>query len=351
MMGTSHSNRIAGLLVALLVLTSGMGGMAAADYTAPPGADTSTTDDTASTTDLAPGENRTYNESQSETVQWISDSNKTQVEVARNGSDYTSYTNGSASVVFWNSTDLDGHYNATFSHSELADIEHKINENVTVDLVFTNNTSAASPSVGTSQWYLEFGDATTTEVISDSDVASEKIVTLTNKSGWFTLDADNAEVETTERNVTKNTSVVLVMGNSSVASDYDDAASEASSGDKLSSLFSTSRTVVLLTDDEGTTEAVPVYYKSAPSDVASSDTYAVQKRVGGTTALVINPGSEFDKATTLEAHAIGNAGSFTFLRHYALGGLGNLFSMTFAGFGGVGLAGLAVAGRRRSAEV
>lgn len=337
---TTDTSRLGAVLVALTVLMAAATGAVAGDYTAPPSPDQSGTDDTTTTTDLAPGENRTYNESHNETIQWLSDSNSTKVTIARNDSDHTSYANGSAAVVVWNSTDADGHYNVTFAHTAVADTEHAINSNVTMNVSLVDNASLdeANQSVGYFDWYLEFGNATTTEVIDNSDVSSENIVTVTNESASevvglslpFTGE-DNSDIETERKVNGSTTDVQVVFSNATVADDFTSVASDASSGDKLSGLFSLERTAVLVQDGDGTTTAVPVYSESAPDSVSEDDTYAVQTTVGGTDALEVNLGSEFDDASSVTVHAVGSAGLGTFAVDYLTQGISNSFGMTLGG--------------------
>lgn len=351
----TRTNSVAAVCMVFLVALAGATGAAAGDYTAPPSTDTSTTDDTASTTELTAGENRTFNQTQNETIQWIAPSNETQVTIARNGSDHDSYANGSAAVAFWNATDGDGHYNATVDHSQLLDTEHAIGENVTMNMTFVDNASLddANQSVGAEQWYLEFDNSTTTEVVTTSDVDAGEIVTVTNESGFGVFGvsifgADESEIETERQVNGSNTDVYVAFSDSNVSEDFTDATEGAAAGDKLSAL-SMSKNVMLVESDDGEMAAVPVYYQEAPDDVSEDDTYAVQQDVGGTEGVAVNLGSEFDDADSVTVTTVGSAGFTTFLTTYVRSSFSNAFGM-FMSTGSLSLAFIAPIGLRRRAQ-
>lgn len=284
------------------------------------GVDTESTD-TSTQSGLQAGENRTYNASNDLLVTLTSDSDNTKLEFNRTGEDYVLASNSSGV----NTSLATGTYymNHSVSESALADTEHKIDENVSMSFVGINNTSNSESELTVNTWYLEFGDETSVEYVSDADVDSGDIVDVENESadeiGGFSIPfsgEDNSDIETDERNVTENTTVIVALGNSSVFDDFDAAADGASAGDKLSGLSFT-RNVAVLEGDDGTKRAVPVYYKETADDVESGDTYAVMKQVGGTWSIEAHPGDAFDDADKVSVHTIGSAGLSAFFGAYA----------------------------------
>jgi len=156
------------------------------------------------------------------------------------------------------------HFNATIKKSALEDVEHSIGENVTVEWRAWNNSSADSYDVNTTA-HLLFDNSTTVQNIDDSDVEAEDIVTVTNDTGPFGTTASflgttTANVETEDRKVNgSNTDVVIALSNDSAKEMFDDGVSEASSGDKLSSLWSGTRTVATVSDGDGNTRATTMF--------------------------------------------------------------------------------------------
>ncbi len=216
------------------------------------------------------------------------------------------------------------HFNATIEKSALEDVEHSIGENVTVEWRVWNNSSADTYDVNTTA-YLLFDNSTTVQNIDDSDVEAEDIVTVTDSvtsvAGYNLtagpLGTTTANVETEDRAVNgSNTDVVIALSNSSAQEMFDEGANEASSGDKLSSLWSGTRTVATVSDGDGNTMAVPVFYEEASDDVDEDQTYAVYKQVGGTWALSVNLGDSFGDAEEVSVNAIGSAGLTTMLGQY-----------------------------------
>lgn len=301
------------------------------------------TSNTATTTDWQDGDNVTgYNgtaDARSANVSLESDSNNTKIDITRENS---------SAVVF---ADSDGtnfaHHPGTANHewlnhtvpyAALGDMERGINDNVSVTVTAYNNTSMAAGDRNTTNFtvFIETDNSSTVQHVSDSDVASENIVTVTNDTGrdiaGFTIPTtpeQESHIHTNARAVNgSSTDVVLALGNASVADHF--SVADKSSGDKLSG-FSLTRTVALVHDADGdTTRAVPVFYEQAPSDFDTSQTYAVYTEThGGTPAVVVNLGDDFSDASNVEVEAVGDAGLLTFATDY----LGQTLSMSLSGSG------------------
>ncbi|NHN50038.1 hypothetical protein G9464_20935 [Halostella sp. JP-L12] len=282
------------LAVALALSVISGGAMAAA-----PTIDTSATDDTTTTTELQTGStitNFTANASQATVVQYQADSNESKVEIAHNGTGDLVYANSTPETVMWNSTDNDGHFNVSVNHGELADLERGINDNVTIEVTAYNNTNVSSPDNTSFTAYVETDDSYAVEYVSASDVDAGNIVDLSegesfgafgvNVSLPYAHAEDYTDLSTT-KNVTENTTVVMALGNGSVAQDFSDsvddtnplpvAGSSAEAGDRI-------WTATAMVDGE----AVPVYYEEAPDSANTSDTYAVYTEdLGGSSAVQI----------------------------------------------------------------
>lgn len=317
---------VAALAIVGLVV-SGVG-PALADYTGSPTIDTSTTDDTASTSDVAPGDtlgiNHTFagNSSKNKTFQWIAQTNETSISVERNGSSYETWGNETPSTVLWNATEPSGHFNATMKHSALFDSDHAAGANVTYDVTTVNNSTASTLTTTTDQIYVEWDNSTSVEHISTSDV-SDGIDGLTVESsalsvGGFNLTAgplgaDYSSIEATDRTVNgSETDVYVTFADSNVTDDFNEAAADASSAGKLSG-FSWTRNVVLVEDADGNVDFVPVYNEEAPDSVDASSTYAVYKTdaYGGSDGVMVNLGDDYSDASQVSVTAKGSVGLTT----------------------------------------
>lgn len=362
----STTKRVVALAMVAAML--GAAGPAAADYGTAPAIDSSGTDDTGSMSEVQQddtlGENNTFaaNSSKTKTFQWIAATNNTSIEFRNNETGILTHTNSTPATVVWNSTDSDGHFNATVDHGEFADVEHATGENVTIEARMINDTSVDDANQTTSNmtFYIEWDNSTSVQNIDSSDVGDNSIATVTDETmsvlgkniTFGPAGETSADVETNERSVNgSNTDVILAFSNSSTQDMFDDAASDASSGDKLSSLTSMTRTAVTVSDGD-TTVAVPVYQESAPDSVDENDTYAVYKSVGGTQALVVNLGDTFSDSSSVTVHAIGSAGVTDMLPAYASAATGSLFGgfMPVDAFAALATIPL-VASRRREAEL
>lgn len=344
------------LILAVALVVGAMSGATAPVGAAQPTIDTSTSDQTSSTTEVQAGDTLgldnsfSANDSNTTTLQYVADSNDSKVRIeGPNGVQV--YANTSANQVSWNSTQGDGNFNVTVNHGALDDLERGVNENVTTTWYVTNNTSADSPATTNITVYVESDNSKSVEVISDQDVDDGDIVTVEQDAFEVAgmnitagpLGADVSTIETESRNVNGSTTdVAVVFGNESVADDFSSVAEDADSGEKLSSLVSLNRNVVLLTDSDDEVTAVPVYFEEAPDDVDEDSTYAVQKDVGGQDGIVVNLGSDFEDASSVEVETAGSAGLFTAFTDYLMAGGSNampgmISALTSAiGFGGQG---------------
>lgn len=331
----STDDRRAVVLAVLVVAGMLTAGAAVAPVGATaPTVDTGTTidstDQSTNQTEVSSGTNITgftANESNSTVLQYNADSNNTKVTLDGGGTQV--YSNTSADLVNWSTADANGNFNVSIQHSALADMERGIDDNVTVTATITNNTSVDSPDTTTFDFYVETDDSKSVVNVDDSDVDDGDIVSVSEDESPLGFEirglyADKSTVETEERNVSgDSTEVIIAFSNSTVSDDFDAAVSDASDEDKLSSFFSGTRTVALMSDGDDNTMAVPVYYESVPDDVDDDQTYAVYKDdIGGETGLVFNLGETFEDSDEVSVTTIGNAGFTTYITKYATSGLG-----------------------------
>jgi len=340
-----------------MLISAGAGGATAAA----PTVNNSGSNDTAFTSEATDGatlgENNTFegNDSAATVHSFITDDNESVKQyIEAKGTQI--YANTSADEVNYNSTSGESTFNVSVNHGQLADMEHAIGENVSTTWYMVNNTTADDSGESNITVYVEWDNSTTVQNIDDSDVEAEDVVTVTD-SAWSVagynltagpLGTTTADVETEDRKVNgSQTDVVIALSNSSAQEMFDESTSEASSGDKLSKLWSGTRTVATVSDADGKTVAVPVYYESTPDDVEESSTYAVYKKVGGTWALSVNLGDSFEDAEEVSVNAIGSAGSTSMLWSYLSASGGSMTINTGAMLGMVPI----VAGRRQRGAV
>lgn len=296
------------LAVALALSVISGGAMAAA-----PTIDTSTTDDTATTTELQTGStitNFTANGSKATVIQYQADSNESKVTIVHNGTGDQVYANSTPETVFWNNTDNDGHFNVSVNHGELADLERGINDNVTIEVTAFNNTNVSDPANTSFTAYVETDDSYSVEYISDADADSDAVTINTadqfsvfDRNFTLPMAQDNSELDTT-RNVTENTTVVMTLGNSTVADDFTSATDDISPFPGGGAAESGDRILTMTTTVDG--EAVPVFYEQAPSDLDSNQTYAVYTEDhGGQSALLVKNHGSTD---SVDVTAVGDAG-------------------------------------------
>lgn len=278
------------------------------------------------------------------------------MEIHGNNSEEIIHENASMTEV---SADQPGgsYWNGSFSEADVIDVERSPNENVTVVFWYYNNSTDDSVDHEINPVFLEFGDNRSVERVTDDDVdESPDDMTLTiheddprevfGANIPFT-GKDRSTISAEDRSVNGSDSdVVLVLSNSTVEDDFDRAATDAASGDKLSNagLFS-GRTKVLVESDDAIV-AAPVFYESVPDSVDDDTTYAVyDEDFGGETSVVVNLGSEFDDADEVTVRAAGNVGIGTWMVEYIKASGLNPLSINGNAFAGAVV--LAAAPRRR----
>lgn len=331
-MKQSHQ-RLVAVTTAILLASSGGGvGLAVADYTAPPSIDTSGSDDTSTSSNVTDGQNMTVVVDGNDTfeLQFITGSNNSefQLENEENGN-ATVYLNDSLEQVNWNSTDNDAHKNVTWSESNLLDTEHAIDENVTLGARMVNDTTNDSFDIGHATLYAEFGNNSSVQRLTDSDVGDDGIATATDDATEFfgvtidVLSTDESNIETDSRSVDgDNTEVVVVLDNSSVSDDYDQSIDAAES--QWGGLSSTSisdgtplwRAPSTISSDDAE-ERVPIFYEEAPDEFDEDDrTYGVYTEdYGGETAVVYHLGDSFEDAEEVDVTADAGVGMLAGLNH------------------------------------
>lgn len=245
------------------------------------------------------------------------------VELSRNDSSTVVATNDSMAnqtVGSWGTT-----WNGTISHDELADLEHTINENVTMDLTAHDGNESNSTTV---QFYINTTDDRTVENLDDTDADEDTTdAPVTVESVENTLFDTNVEVfgisstdfstlDVEGRAVNgQQTDVVIVFSNTSVEDDASAAiASDVEDGDALYAL------PIRVEGDEGGDTWIRVYYEEAPDDIdEDDDTYAVfhDGGIGGEDGVVINLGETYEDEDEVAVTGTLNAGGATALRHWA----------------------------------
>lgn len=305
------------LVVVLGMATSAMSGGAAAGTT--PSIDTSTTDATSTTSEVRDGDvYQNYNGSDNGTqiVQSIvSNYTVPELGVYVNSSGRRTLTNSSMANITAGSEG--SHWNGSFGLSSLADVEHGINDNVTVDVVVLNNSTTSvtePPQAAEMQVVLNTTDARTVQAIDSADVKQGDIVSTLDQSGTFGINAlanDLSTVDTNNRAVNNSsTDVVVVLSNGTVSEDFANAvASDSASGDALFSM------PTVVSSDDGTTVPIRVYNDEAPDSVEDTETYGVYKSVGGEDAIVVNLGDSFEDADQVSVRSVGNAGFIDAIQH------------------------------------
>lgn len=319
---TDRITSVAAVLIMVALVVTAL--PAAADVTS---TDTSTTDDTSSQSQLVDEDtiedlDGTQGENGSAIIQVIADNSTVNpvMEVETNATGNIAARNASMANVTQSVPHSEGsHFNATLQNSSLASVEHSINANVTMNVAFYNNSSDTSVD-HRQDLYLNFTNATTTQNVNDADVDNDTIVTVSDEDGPFGINAfglgsDQTEIDTDERKVDgQTTDVVIVLSNSSVADDYDSAvSSDTEDGDALFTMPLSVRS----DDTDRDKLPVVVYHEEAPSDVdEDDDTYAVYTEDhGGEAALVVNLGSEYEDADTVEVKTLGGVDFVRSLEH------------------------------------
>jgi hypothetical protein len=301
------------LLAAVLVIGLAAGLAAAADPVVDDG--TLTNDNTTSESEITDDhtfENFTANESRSSTVQYRTDSNNTKVEilVPVDGQNETVYTNTSAELLEWDSSNNEGQFNVSINHGDLADVPGAINENRTGYLTITNNTEVADPNTTTLTVYFNHTDERSVMYVGDGTVANNSDVGVEHKETLFSVGSVNVTDPrsndrthlTTTRNVNGSaTDVVVILGNDSVAQDYEDTFGSADAG-------TWKGTAVHTVEGEG----ARAYASELPDDVADDASTVTYTQVGGQDALVIETGSAAEDTDSIDVESYSSVSSYAF---------------------------------------
>lgn len=174
------------------------------------------------------------------------------------------------SSTTWTATDsTNGHYKATFNHAELfAELERGINEDVTVDVIVIAEEGTDAEESTTISITASNGNTQAVDVITKNDLNNSDNVESVDKTTWGVIDKNYAKASG-ERAIDGNTTDVrVVFASDTVEQQYIDKydAEGVSSTEELGKMN-------ILEGDRTTT-----YADSAPSDVESTDTYAVFDR-------------------------------------------------------------------------
>lgn len=352
-MATTRSKTLV-LLMVLLVPLAAVGGVGAAG-TITEDTETTETSHQSELQNSTTVNNITGNASETVTVELESDSNKTKVTLNRSGTGMpTAAVNASGVVVKHNASGAENSYlNHSFTHAQLLDVEHAAGENVTMRAWMFNNTSHSAPATANLTWFADFGTETATEVISDSDVSAEDVVTVTNESGgWFSRDTDKTRLEAEDVTVPNDT-YYIAAANESAADDLTRALDEFSSSEKISTVgfgaVGPNAFVKVSSDDQ--TKWVPVYGQDIPDSVdTDQDLYAVasNSEVGGTAGVAVHNIDETFDASTVDVTMAAGTGTSGWFWGYTLGF--NPLSMSIGGGGDLvasGGAAFLIAGTRR----
>jgi len=285
------------LSVALVVLLVGAGAMGA--IATQPSIDTETAD-TTSTSELTDGStidvSDGINESQAHALQYTADSENSKVEITLNGTDDEGgtvfYSNSSATTV----DSASDTYRVTISESELAAVPVAVNQNRTLDVTITNDTTAANPDTKTIQVDLVNGGERSVVYVSgdDDEAIGEDDSTIKDwVGGLFGPDdpAERGHIES-EREITgQNTTLYYYFANETVADAFEEAASDNDDGERVGD------TVVDVSDHD------TMVFKNEPTDedwLNDDEGYAVIHTDTNPVSLTIHPGSYAEDESELE---------------------------------------------------
>lgn len=187
-------------------------------------------------------------------------------------------------------------WNASFDEADLADVPMNYDQNVTVDVI-VYNTSDTSDNVSISVTLDNEADRTV-KYIGDQKVASSDDIETTNGSGVdlpiagetsipFYSDADKTDLVVQDVPVnSSDTTVVLSLGNETVADDFNNAF-----GDLDSEAWRTN-SVGFVADD-----GARIYASAVPSDLDfDGSTVTYESDVGGTPALTVDLSDDVDSS-------------------------------------------------------
>lgn len=201
------------------------------------------------------------------------------------------------------------YFNMTVDNGDLKVIEHDQGENVTVTAQFTNNSSTSIVDHEFT-FYLEYDDNRTVQVVNNSEADPDDpadAVTYESEDRFLLGENNETTVAYEDQSVNgSDTQMVVVLDNSTLLDDYDEVATDASSGARLSDagfsvLGGADKNVVLVEADD-TTYYVPLFKSEAPDDWGDDSTYAVyDEDYAGETAIRINKGSALEDVDTFDS--------------------------------------------------
>lgn len=319
-------------MVSVLVVSAG-GALAAA-----PSVDTSGSDATSSTSELQDGSTIDFdaNSSDEHIVQIIGDNSTDYgVEFALNDSDHLAdgtvfATNESLTNV---STGSEGtHYNATVSEDELADVPMEVGANITMDVTAYQVENASNST--TFQVHLNNTADRTVVYVGDSAADDSDLVDVSEDEGTDIpltdssvniplLDgADKSTITAEDAKVNgSSTDVVVVLGNDTVADDYDESV-----GSLDDSAWNPDAGVSFVED-----QGVRMFNSELPDDLdLDTTTMTYEEDVGGQAALVYDLGDDAEDESSVDVTAHSSAGLRTQAEAY--GWTTAVFGPSVAGF-------------------
>lgn len=301
-------------LVALTVLTTAVGGvMAAATWDSETTTTSTQSDVTGSTTSIdvyyGDSSNATYFE-----VDGASTSNLTlEITPAENGVDYLVYQNKTPDTV----NSANGHYAWNVSHDELADAPRDV-DGASYDVRVINQSSGNEVLNSTGVTFNQANsdakavmvvtNATTDDAAAMTNLVADRLTISEKDGGLFGVKASDLNPFSSEENASDsvatwsgyttvdgtNTTVEVVMDNSSAADAYDAAAEDTESGEWM-----TGATLFV--------NGIPhkVYDSSAPDD---ADGTTVVYDPDSDTLSVDTEGEDYQDVRTLSLRGTGNEG-------------------------------------------
>jgi len=301
------------VLVIAAVVNVAMVGMTGATVT---GVDEETTD-TTFTTEVSDGdtlEDIDGNSSITYTITWTSDADSN-VYAEWKDADSNRVVADNNSATTANTVSGTSYINTTISEDELIDVEHSINENVTLEVSGYENDSVDTPGSNITV-HANFSDERSVDVVNTSetdtddgasvdDSGTQGVVTTDDR--FLRDDVNRSTVQTESRDVNgSSTDVVVVMTDSNLTDSLDEATADAASGDRLSNGGILSAPAYIVTAEiDGETVAVPTFHQSAPSEWGEDSTYAVlDTSFSGENAVVLNLGSDYEDADTVDSLTI-----------------------------------------------
>lgn len=355
MRSTRSKKLLAAVLATVMVMGAAFGGAGAAPPTVNDGTlDAAVTTGTELQDGTTVGANHSFaaNDSTATVLSYQADSNSSEVTMAHNDTGTVVYTNASADLVDWNSTDNDGIFNVSINHGDLADLERAINDNVSIDVTMVNDTGADPNNETVFQAYIESDNSTAVENVESNDTDDDGIAEVVDTEfsvaginfsiGSFGADDFTRIQRTGDDDVAVNgsdTDVVIVASDTDVVDDFDATTEDAEDEESLSQLSRLGPRMAAIVSTDDTTVPVPIFSEAAPDSVDDDTTHGVVQDVGGETAIVFNLGDSFDDADAVDVELVANAGLTTMFWEYTRVGISNSIPVLWSGGLFDGLAG------------